>query len=278
VILLSDKEVESISSSYVKFKDGSIADLDQMSILNRGTGYIKFEYSIEDIENSSTETYDFNKCDEVIFNGGNLFFEIKSSASEKALLKLIGTANFHSTTKIYETNTGMRIDTIPSDNVVMGDIYVNGKRIKGDPIEGKLIIEVPNPVSLHLQSNGKGKGVIRVPINEMNININGSLDIECETANIADININGSGKINIKEINEYVIAKINGSGDINIDSGEIKEFKSTINGSGKINANIKVNKAELILHGSGNIFVKNVIEESLEVHGGSGSVDVGFRG
>lgn len=276
VILLSDKEVESVNGCYVKFKDESIADLDQKSIINRGKGEIKFEYSIdEDIQDAITKNYNFNECNEVILNGGNVNFEILPS--DKSSLEIIGTDTFHSTTKIYETNTGMRIDVINNSDVVMGDIYVNGKRIKGDPIEGKLIIKVQNPVSLHVQSNGKGKGIIKVSIDDLDVKINGSMDIECETVVNAHININGSGNVHIKNISEYCEAKINGSGSIVIDSGEIDQFKSTINGSGVIKGDIKVNNAELVLHGSGDIFVAHVVEESFEVHGGSGTVQVGLR-
>ncbi len=277
VIVLGDKDVESIEGSIVKFKDGSVADLDQMTCINKGKGEIKFEYSIEEIEDASTKAYEFEKFEEIILTGGNLFFEIQPS--DKALLEVIGTDTFHGTTKIYETNQGIRIDTIRNSNsVIMGDMYVNGKRIKGDPIEGKLIIKVPNSISVYIQNHGMGKGIINVPINEIKTDIHGSLDVTCGTVANSNIEIHGSGDVHINEITESFVGKIHGSGDIKIDSGELNEFKMAIHGSGTVKADIKVKKAELIMHGSGDIFIKQVTEESFEVHGGSGSVKVGLRG
>lgn len=277
VILLSDKDVESIEGSIVKFKDGSAADLDQMAFINKGEGEIKFEYSIEEIEGATTKAYELEKSEEIILTGGNLFFEIQPS--DKALLEVIGTDTFHSTTKIYETNYGIRIDTIRNSNsVFMGDMYVNGKRIKGDPIEGKLIIKVPNSISVHIQNHGAGKGSINVPIDEITTDIHGSLDVTCGTVANSNIEIHGSGDVHISEITESFVGEIHGSGDIKIDSGEIDEIKIAIHGSGTVNADIKVKKAELTRYGSGDIFVKQVTEESFEVHGGTGTIKVGLRG
>lgn len=277
VILLSSKDVESIDGSIVKFQDGSAADLDQMAIINKGPGEIKFEYSIEEIENATKKTYQFEICDEIILNGGNLYFEIQDS--DKVTLEVIGTETFHSTTKIYDIGNGIRIDTIRNSNSVnMGNVYVNGKRIKGDPIEGKLIIKVPNSLSLYIQNHGMGTGIVNVPLNELKTEIHGSLDIKCETVANSNIEIHGSGNVNVNQVTESFIGEIHGSGDIKIDSGELIEFKSAIHGSGTVKADIKVKQAELILQGSGSIFVKHVTEESFEIHGGSGTIKVDLRG
>ncbi|MBP2045371.1 hypothetical protein [Methanobacterium aggregans] len=80
----------------------------------------------------------------------------------------------------------------------------------------------------------------------------------------SNIEINGSSEVPINKVTKSFEGVINGFGDIKINSGEIGKAK--IYGSGTINVNIKVDKAELIQCGSGNIFVKHVTESSIEPH------------
>ena len=280
VILLSDKTVARIEVSRVWFTDGSVADLEQLAVSNRGSGEIKFELlpDIEILDNVSTEVFRLSLGQIIAIEGDDLFFEIDRVDSNETLLEVTGNNNFLATTEVYEINSGLLVRTAKKQtNISIGDVYINGRRVKGDPIEGKLRIATPVTPKLVISSNGRGNGRIQIPIESLLTKINGSLKVNCKHVENAEIDINGSGSVQIQELSNSGVININGSGEVRIESGKFEELKATVNGSGSISAEVIVQRAELISTGSGAISIKQVIDEAYEVHRG-GSVRVQKRG
>ncbi len=95
------------------------------------------------------------------------------------------------------------------------------------------------------------------------------------STSIIDLDISGSGNIDVDIVADKVKADINGSGNIYLD-GTSKKFKADINGSGEIRAS-KHNtyKAYIDIGGSGSceLFVQDYLDASI-----SGSGDIIYKG
>ncbi|NLG78905.1 MAG: hypothetical protein GX492_03615 [Firmicutes bacterium] len=282
VILLSDKEVSNAEGSLVRFTDGSVADLDQLAFRNRGTGEIAFRWASnhELPAEARSETYEFENSSEVIFQGGDLYFEVTEGSSQSPILEVIGTDSFHSSVDIYETAAGLAIRTPERRRTLtVGSVFVNGRRVKGDPIEGKFNLRLPpTGPSVYVQNTGRGHGQIRLPVGLLDVEIDGCFELEAVAVRDLEVRITGSGDVRVQEVTKSCKAEISGSGSVKISSGELPEADLRVSGSGDIEADITVQRARLVLQGSGSIKVGHVIEESLEVHCGSGTVTVHKRG
>lgn len=281
VILLSDKEPKTINGSRVWFNDGSFADLDQLMIRNQGQGEIEFKLIPDFVINGPPQekTFNFSQANTIVLEGGELFFEIHPWDQKESVLEVVGTEWFLSRLEVYETHDGFVLRTPTKEGeLIIGDVYVNGRRVKSHPIEGRFVIKTPVEASLQIQSDQRGDGQVNIPLKALDIYSNGSTRVECETVTNVSIQINGSSQVSIQRVTEICDISINGSGDVHIKSGDLSYLKAIINGSGTVNANITVQKAELIQQGSGSISVGHVIQESYEKHAGNGSVTVLQRG
>lgn len=281
VLLLSNKDVDSIQGSYVFFKDGSTANLEELSFTNRGTGEIKFKFldEIDMSENSRIESLEFSQQKDVYFSGDNIYFEIHHVEGNKNLIDIIGTDHFHSEVEVSKTFQGLVIKFPERDNnTVIGDTYINGRRVKSEPIEGKIILKTPLKPAVHIKNNGGGFGQVNVSAELLDMNSNGSLRLECASIDNVSIQMNGSSQVEIQEVLQSCDIKSNGSGIVTIETGQLPLFKASNNGSGTINARIIAQRAELTNTGCGSIFITQVVEESFEVHGGTGEVNILKRG
>ncbi|MCB0638253.1 MAG: DUF2807 domain-containing protein [Lewinella sp.] len=110
------------------------------------------------------------------------------------------------------------------------------------------------------------------------VKISGSGDVVGEnTFEVGDmeLNISGSGDIDLGLIADDVDAKISGSGNIMLD-GQADELHINISGSGEVRAfDLPVRESSVIISGSGDAEV--TVEESLTIRI-SGSGDVFYRG
>lgn len=225
------------------------------------------------------KTFNFSYGNTIVLEGGDLFFEIHPWDQKESALEVIGTEWFLSHLEVYETHNGFVIRTpTKKSDLIIGDVYVNGRRVKSRPIEGKLVIKTPVEASLHVQSDQRGVGQVNIPLKALDIYSNGSTRVECEAVTNVNIQINGSSQVSIQRVTETCDISINGSGDVHIKSGDFSYLKAVINGSGTVNANVTVQKAELIQQGSGSISVGHVIQESYEKHAENGLVTVLQRG
>ena len=163
-----------------------------------------------------------------------------------------------------------------------GQITIEGESnllpyIKTEVRKGKLTIDVKNNVSLRPSRNHDI--TITVPIEEISgLSLTGSGDIESDftlkTENI-DLNLAGSGDMELSLDSGIVVADIIGSGDITL-SGNSKSFKGKVTGSGDLDAkNLKSKGVKVSILGSGDADVYS--SEHLEIKV-LGSGDVQYSG
>lgn len=122
-----------------------------------------------------------------------------------------------------------------------------------------------------------GKLRLKYPDKYFNIRHN-NIKVEVYTTSMRSFSINGSGKADIQAgfpLRDMDL-EINGSGDINVANNQFITMHGKISGSGNINArNCTVDNAFLRISGSGNIDL--AVLKKLDVHI-SGSGDVNYWG
>lgn len=129
-----------------------------------------------------------------------------------------------------------------------------------------------------IKSKEKIEFYITIPkINQ--IAIEGSGEIIGKTsikADLMDLEINGSGEINVELQNiKELESEINGSGDLKL-SGSSKSHEIEINGSGDVEAyNLKTDNSKVEINGSGDVKINVSYELNVEVNG---SGDVFYKG
>lgn len=281
IILLSNKKLLKVVGSKAWFLDGSVADLENSTCMNIGSGNISFVTAELEVESLSLKSYELSHCTDLILDGGNLFFEINAGYGPGTTITLQGSDEFLASVKLQQ-NMGRIVITTPQSqsNIIIGEIWINGKRKKNynDLIDGKIIITTSELSSVYIQNTGGGRGKITVPLSLLKTNITGSLNINCAIVSDVDIKITGSGNVTIKEVNKTCKILITGSGNVMIEYGDFPEIEAQVTGSGNITANVIVEEAKLIMQGSGSIVVDHVLKQSMEQHGGSGMLKVNKRG
>lgn len=90
----------------------------------------------------------------------------------------------------------------------------------------------------------------------------------------AQLTVQGSGDVRIKEVNGTVMAQVQGSGDIEIERGSMPSLTATVQGSGDINVGGSATTASLTVMGSGDIRVAHVQQRPMESVMGSGDIRV----
>jgi hypothetical protein len=279
VVLLSDKEVHHVAGSRVWFNDGSLANLEELAFSNRGPGEIKFKLAPEEIVSAVPKIFNFRNARTITLKGGDLHFEIQETDSAINSVELLGSEQFYSAVRTYESAEGLlvEVEQKPS-SVIVENIYINGRRVKGKPIEGKMVIKTHAQTSLHIETNGHGFGQVNVPLQGLNLRTSGSLRLDCGSVDSVSIRATGSGNVDIGSVSRACNIEISGSGRVNIASGNLSRIKAIVSGSGVINAAVIVQNADLKQTGTGAIFIGHVVQESHEVHGASGTIVVMKRG
>lgn len=138
----------------------------------------------------------------------------------------------------------------------------------------KLYISMPQISSLKVVGSADVKAQTNIIANELQIEVNGSGDIELDTlaVNELQLDIKGSGNIEMDYlVATDVVSKVNGSGDINV-AGEASSHIVEVQGSGDVEAyDLFVENYEISIVGSGDCRVH--VLSNLDVHiKGSGTV------
>lgn len=281
--VFSEKEVENIEDNSILFKDGSKVDLLECSIVNYGKGDIKIEYlplkpKIEDME---SKVIQFNISDTIILAGDISYFEIIEHNKPFIEINSMGTYNFMSETYISQENNVLEIQTPKNNNnIIIGDVWVNGKRMRQEPNPkyGELIIKTPKCENLLIRSSGEGYGVVNIPLSLLEAKISGSTQLKCTSIKNLKVSISGSGEVLTDELTDSCNINISGSGKVMINQGELDKIRLSVSGSGSISANVIVDLAEMFVNGSGSIHLKHVKQASFEKCSGSGEIIVSNRG
>lgn len=290
----SEKAVSSIEGESVFFIDGSNANLKGLTILNRGTGDICFDF-IDDImldSEADTKNTELNE----VFDGITSFdisalngnYKLVRSKDNKTYIHAVGSPAFINKLQMVvnaetlsiknEQENGRRDDFGKHNEVVIFFGSDFGENIEAEVNGcGNIIVEVPFKNG---QSTINGSGnITNNDIDNFSGNINGSGNIKCNKMANAKLNINGSGNIIAKEVKESLKISICGSGNVKLGAGKLDFYKAKIMGSGNINSReISTRTAKIVIEGSGDVIVGRVIEESFEKHSKNSTIKILARG
>jgi transcriptional regulator with XRE-family HTH domain len=294
VACYSEKEVEVTNEDTVVFKDGSMANLKQKKILNKGSGDIVFSFmdasaiSYGDIDMSKTEfEEEFYEVYSVETMINNADFKLIRSNSNKTIVKAKGSPVFINSLKAIKTDEMLALKFnnqndgggSGSSNHIIIELGCDLGKIIGVNINGSGDVDLKVPFQEGKFSiNGSGDININC-IDKIHARINGSGDIQCGKIGNAEVMINGSGDFSADEVIGAFKASINGSGDIKLKSGNIDSLELNVKGSGNIDAEEIITKtAKLAVEGSSDIVIGWIKEESIEKHSKNSSIKVIRRG
>ncbi|HBN82937.1 MAG TPA: hypothetical protein DDZ89_03765 [Clostridiales bacterium] len=289
----SEKEIKTIESEKVLFKDGSCADLRLLTIVNKGTGEILFDYNeklqlslVDDTVTQLNEVYDHIHSIDLTLNSAD--FTVAQSADHKTYVNATGTPYFIAGLKVEKKDQSLIIKHAQTGQdhgnshgmnkltILLG--IETGRVIKGT-FNGSGDIHVDVPFE-HGNLAINGSGSIRTKdMGAFEGKINGSGDISCGKIGSAKVTINGSGDFDCIMCSESLAASINGSGDMTIKAGILKTIEIAIRGSGDVDASgVTTDKADISISGSGDVVVGRVKVESVEKHSKNSSIKVLQRG
>lgn len=283
IAVYSDKNYLSNEGRYLKFEDGSEIDLYDYTITNYGKGEINLVHlpqkPIQD--DLISKRILVNSYKSVYCSGGNVNIKIIKSDVDDEYITVQGTEAFLNSLEIAENLGVLNIYTEPNrDTVVIGEVWINGKRrnLDPDPLYGEIIIKKSKIETLSTDTNGRGSVYSEALIEVLDTKISGSFSMDLIEVEEAEVRISGSGNVKIGTLLNDSEFTISGSGKVSIQNGNMNKIYANVSGSGDIDAMISVNEAYLDLSGSGSIAIDQVMKFSREKKGGSGSIKVLRRG
>lgn len=309
----SDKQMASITNTRVTFTDGSWCDVATGDVHNNGSGYIniggsdtgsdakKITEGPKRVSASALEVrgvdadvkvdvYAASKMDKA----SGIEYTITGPADQVKAIR----ANVQGSTLVIEgdgsgsssggvTIMGGRGRTVISGgrgsiavggNIVMGNVFgrgnvttvISGSGGGENPV--KITVKVPQgtPVAANRVLGNVVIGDINGPLTA---SVQGS-DVYAGRVTSAQLSVQGSGDVRIKEVNGAVMAQVQGSGDIEIERGTMPSLTATVQGSGDINVGGTATTASLTVMGSGDIRVAHVQQRPMESVMGSGDIRV----
>lgn len=115
-------------------------------------------------------------------------------------------------------------------------------------------------------------------LNDVQINGSGDIDIpSLDTKGHLTLNVNGSGDIDIVNLKaKTLVANVNGSGDVDIVNSTTTDLNCSVNGSGDIEIkNATTTNASTTVSGSGDLDIKRLTSTSVEATlNGSGDLEL----
>ena len=298
--IYSDKKVsETGDDGTVVFSDGSTADLNTMTAVNRGTGEIRI-YNIDDIierklrkkssDGKCSGVYDDIKsislslaynCDVTISKAtdGKTSFEAVGTDTFRSLFSVeaLGEtlkfkvkspdrkSNSHNENKI-TIKTGFSVGeelcvSVCGSNDVRCDVDFDSASLK---VTGSGDITAPNFKTCNASIVGSGDITVSEVSEMLKVGITGSGDFSCSRANNPKLTVTGSGDIDVKDISGDALASITGAGDIKI-GGNVHSIGIGITGSGGISASkLTTENANIRTDGACNITIGRIIKSSEE--------------
>lgn len=300
----SDKHMAAVVNTRVTFTDGSWCDVSTGEIHNNGSGYINIGgsdtgseaekitegpkrvsasalevrsvgadiqvdvHSGNDIEYTVTGPADQVKAIRANVQGNTLVIEGDGSGSSSGGMTIIGGS------RTVIRGNGISI----GGGVVMGNVFGRGNAVTviggngGGENPVKITIKVPHGTPV-VANRALGNVVIGDTNGPLTASVQG-FNVHAGRVTNAQLTVQGSGDIRVKEVNGTVLAQVQGSGDIEIEDGSMPSLTATIQGSGDINVGGTANTAILTVQGSGDIRVAHVQQRPMESVMGSGDIRV----
>ena len=135
----------------------------------------------------------------------------------------------------------------------------------------KVNITLPLITRIRIDGSGDVHSVTPIQAKDLDLEIHGSGDIDLQvSASSIDLQIDGSGDVTLKGNVESLEADIHGSGNLNARNMEAEDADISINGSGDASVNVSDN-LDASISGSGSIRYKGSPKVSSSING-SGEV------
>lgn len=303
----SDKQLAAVVNTRITFTDGSWCDVSTGQVHSFGSGFINIGGSDtgSDAENISegpkrvsasalevrgivadvqVDTHRDSGIEYTITGPADLVKTIRADVQGKTLVIEGDSSGSSSSGGRTFIQTG-RNRTVVSG----GDIVIGGGSVMRN-VFGR------GSVTTVVSGNGGGENPVKVtvkvpqgaPINANRVlgnvvigDTDGPLTASVQGDNVyagrvtsAQLTVQGSGDVRIKEVKGTVMAQVQGSGDIEIERGSMPSLTATVQGSGDINVGGSATTANLTVMGSGDIRVAHVQERPMESVMGSGDIRV----
>ena len=277
----SDKEVEKSEDSTVMFKDGSIAEISNRRIVNKGTGKIFLKTADDSFISEDSRSDNFFKklvgkdraeITSVKFEYGDIMeLECAILNSNCEIIPVLGDV-----TTVYAEGYTQLIDLlqveydgvtlkVDFDKEQMNKIDMNKWDIEKNKIQIELASTLEELHKIILSVHGSGNVKLNVPSASANMSIHGSGEISAPDISFGNMNaqIHGSGNIKFEDAGNLVTS-IHGSGIVYFKNSD--NLNASIHGSGIINFN-DTGDCSLAIHGSGDIKFKNSGVCKANIHG-----------
>lgn len=278
-------EVADEERGIIRFADGSEANLNTATVINRGAGEIRIfklseilpEVTWEDETASVPLDLDSTYADIRSYRlsiGMGCDVMVTSDGEEgKCRVTATGSPRFLAAIRVEKSGECLQIE-VKSENNQGGRSSENDVlHIHTGTSRGNLF---------HCSLNGSGNLAISPDFERMELTVNGCGDIAAANADEAVIKINGSGDIRLKNVTRVASMKVNGAGDIQLDgaaspgitvngSGDIEcgevsgEMCATINGAGDITCGGDLTRLSLSINGSGDFHGEELAVTDAEI-------------
>lgn len=303
--IYSDKQMKSIVDTSVTFTDGSRCDVRTGEVHNNGSGYINIGGSDSDsdagnaiegskrVNASALEVHGIAADVEVeTHHESDIEYTISGRADQVKAIRAI----VHGGTLVLEgdgagaSSSGITIRTGQGRIVVSGGSVVisNGSVVSSifgrsgvttvetgsSSGESAVKVTVKVPVGAPVKTNQVlGNVIIGDTDGPLTASVQGS-NVSAGRVSSAQLTVQGSGDIRVKEVNGIVMAQVQGSGDIEVELGSMPSLTATVQGSGDIKVGGSATAASLTVMGSGDIRVEHVQQKPVENVMGSGDIRV----
>lgn len=238
----------------IRFSDGSEANLNTATVINRGAGEIRI-YKLSEILPEVTWE---DETASVSLNLDNTYADIRSyrlsigmgcdvmvtsdGEEGKCRVTATGSQRFLAAIRVEESGECLQIEVKSENNQ-------GGRSSEND------ILHIHTGLSrgnlFHCSLNGSGNLAISPDFERMELTVNGCGDIAAQNADEALIKINGSGDIRLKNVTRTASMKVNGSGDIQLERAASPNI--TVNGSGDIECGEVCGEMCAAINGAGDI-------------------------
>jgi len=168
-----------------------------------------------------------------------------------------------------EDNILPEIETKVTDNEL--GIYFDNYNYDYDHAGVTITVYNPSFKGIHLSGSGKISNDNILTSGNLDVDLSGSGEIDLMVNNsLLTSNISGSGSIDLQGETSHAIHTISGSGNLHAYNMVSADASTTISGSGTCRVNV-LNKLDVIISGSGNVFYLGNPEISTSISG-SGQV------
>ena len=269
----------------IRFADGSEANLNTATVINRGAGEIRlFKLSeiLSDVrweDEVACSPLDLDKsyadirsyrlsisygCDVMVTSDGE---------EGECRITATGSRRFLSAISVEASGECLEIEIKNDNNQGGNSTEHNVLHIHTGLTRGSLF---------HCTLNGSGNLAVSPDFERMELTVNGCGDIEAANVEEATVKINGAGDVRLNRVTRAASMKVNGSGDIelayavspvitvngsgDIECGEVSgEMNATVNGSGDITCAGDLTRLTLSINGAGDFHGEDLSVTDAEI-------------